>query len=60
MDEPTVGIDPQSRNHILETVKRLNNEGMTIIYTSHYMEEVEYLCERIGIIDHGELIACGS
>jgi ABC-2 type transport system ATP-binding protein len=60
MDEPTVGIDPQSRNHILETVKRLNNEGMTIIYTSHYMEEVEYLCERIGIIDHGELIASGT
>jgi ABC-2 type transport system ATP-binding protein len=60
MDEPTVGIDPQSRNHILETVKRLNSEGMTIIYTSHYMEEVEYLCERIGIIDHGELIAVGT
>lgn len=60
MDEPTVGIDPQSRNHILETVKRLNSEGMTIIYTSHYMEEVEYLCERIGIIDHGELIASGT
>jgi ABC-2 type transport system ATP-binding protein len=60
MDEPTVGIDPQSRNYILESVKRLNNEGMTIIYTSHYMEEVEYLCERIGIIDHGELIACGT
>ena len=60
MDEPTVGIDPQSRNHILETVKRLNSEGMTIIYTSHYMEEVEYLCERIGIIDHGELIALGT
>ncbi|MDF2855291.1 MAG: transporter-like protein [Neobacillus sp.] len=60
MDEPTVGIDPQSRNHILETVKRLNQQGMTIIYTSHYMEEVEYLCERIGIIDHGELIACGT
>ncbi len=60
MDEPTVGIDPQSRNHILNTVKRLNQDGMTIIYTSHYMEEVEYLCERIGIIDHGELIACGT
>lgn len=60
MDEPTVGIDPQSRNHILETVKQLNAEGMTIIYTSHYMEEVEYLCSRIGIIDHGTLIACGS
>ncbi|WP_040347509.1 daunorubicin resistance protein DrrA family ABC transporter ATP-binding protein [Neobacillus bataviensis] len=60
MDEPTVGIDPQSRNHILETVKRLNGEGMTIIYTSHYMEEVEYLCERIGIVDHGQLIASGT
>lgn len=60
MDEPTVGIDPQSRNHILETVKRLNGQGMTIIYTSHYMEEVEYLCERIGIVDHGQLIAAGT
>ncbi|QCJ45059.1 ABC transporter ATP-binding protein [Bacillus sp. S3] len=60
MDEPTVGIDPQSRNHILETVKLLNSEGMTIIYTSHYMEEVEYLCERIGIVDHGQLIASGT
>lgn len=60
MDEPTVGIDPQSRNHILETVKQLNEDGMTIIYTSHYMEEVQLLCERIGIMDHGELIACGS
>lgn len=60
MDEPTVGIDPQSRNHILETVKHLNQAGMTIIYTSHYMEEVEYLCTRIGIIDHGKLIACGT
>ncbi|WP_186579424.1 ABC transporter ATP-binding protein [Aquibacillus kalidii] len=60
MDEPTVGIDPQSRNHILETVKRLNEKGMTIIYTSHYMEEVEYLCNRVGIIDDGEVIALGS
>lgn len=60
MDEPTVGIDPQSRNHILETVKRLREEGMTIIYTSHYMEEVEYLCDRIYIMDHGEIIATGS
>lgn len=60
MDEPTVGIDPQSRNHILETIKKLNDNGMTIIYTSHYMEEVELLCERIGIMDHGELIAVGS
>ncbi|MEH7344718.1 ABC transporter ATP-binding protein [Bacillus sp. JJ1532] len=60
MDEPTVGIDPQSRNHILETVKSLNEQGMTIIYTSHYMEEVEFLCKRIAIIDHGQLIASGS
>jgi ABC-2 type transport system ATP-binding protein len=60
MDEPTVGIDPQSRNHILETVKQLNQQGMTVIYTSHYMEEVEYLCSRIGIIDHGQIIAQGT
>ncbi|HLN61938.1 MAG TPA: ABC transporter ATP-binding protein [Symbiobacteriaceae bacterium] len=61
MDEPTVGIDPQSRNNILETVKHLNQEqGMTVVYTSHYMEEVEYLCKRVGIIDHGKLIAQGS
>ncbi|MBT2682937.1 ABC transporter ATP-binding protein [Bacillus sp. ISL-37] len=60
MDEPTVGIDPQSRSHILETVKKLNGEGMTVIYTSHYMEEVEYLCEKIGIMDQGEFIASGT
>ncbi|UYZ23699.1 ATP-binding cassette domain-containing protein [Mesobacillus jeotgali] len=60
MDEPTVGIDPQSRSHILETVKQLNAEGMTVIYTSHYMEEVEYLCEKIGIMDQGEFITSGS
>lgn len=60
MDEPTVGIDPQSRNHILETVLKLNNEGMTVVYTSHYMEEVEYLCSRIAIMDHGRIIAAGS
>lgn len=60
MDEPTVGIDPQSRNHILETVKNLNENGMTVIYTSHYMEEVEYLCKRIAIVDHGKLIALGT
>lgn len=60
MDEPTVGIDPQSRNHILESVKQLNQEGMTILYTSHYMEEVEYLCNRIAIMDHGSIIALGS
>lgn len=60
MDEPTVGIDPQSRNHILETVKQLNEQGITVIYTSHYMEEVEYLCKRIAIIDEGKLIASGT
>lgn len=60
MDEPTVGIDPQSRNHILESVKKLNSGGMTIIYTSHYMEEIEYLCTRIAIVDHGKLIAIGT
>ncbi|WP_010252329.1 daunorubicin resistance protein DrrA family ABC transporter ATP-binding protein [Acetivibrio cellulolyticus] len=60
MDEPTVGIDPQSRNHILETVIKLNKEGMTVIYTSHYMEEVEFLCSRIAIMDHGKVIASGS
>lgn len=60
MDEPTVGIDPQSRNHILETVLKLNKEGMTVIYTSHYMEEVELLCSRIAIMDNGKIIASGS
>ncbi|MFT4412875.1 ABC transporter ATP-binding protein [Fredinandcohnia humi] len=60
MDEPTVGIDPQSRNHILETVKQLNQQGMTVIYTSHYMEEVDFLCERVGIIDAGNVIAIGT
>ncbi|NOV03328.1 ABC transporter ATP-binding protein [Paenibacillus planticolens] len=60
MDEPTVGIDPQSRNHILESVKALNRMGSTIIYTSHYMEEVATLSTRVGIMDHGRLIACGT
>lgn len=60
MDEPTVGIDPQSRSYILETVKRLNKEGMTILYTSHYMEEVEYLCDRIYIMDDGLVITEGT
>lgn len=60
MDEPTVGIDPQSRNHILNSVKLLNSMGSTIIYTSHYMEEVEEICTKIGIIDHGKLITEGT
>jgi len=59
MDEPTVGIDPQSRNHILESVRELNRNGTTVIYTSHYMEEVEAISARVGIIDHGRLIAVG-
>lgn len=60
MDEPTVGIDPQSRNHILESIKKLNKEGTTIIYTSHYMEEVEAICSRIAIMDMGKVIALGT
>lgn len=60
MDEPTVGIDPQSRNHILQSVRKLNSMGCTIIYTTHYMEEVEAICTKIGIIDHGKVIAEGS
>ena len=60
MDEPTVGIDPQSRNHILQAVKELNKKGSSIIYTSHYMEEVEELCSKIAIMDHGKVIAQGT
>ena len=60
LDEPTVGIDPQSRNHILESIKELNRRGSTIIYTSHYMEEAESLCHRVGIIGNGKLIALGT
>lgn len=60
MDEPTVGIDPQSRNHILNSVRELNKKGVTIIYTTHYMEEVEAICTEIGIIDHGKLIVNGT
>src|SRR6185295_17239497 len=60
MDEPTVGIDPQSRRAILDTVKDLNKQGMTVLYTTHYMEEAEELSNRVGIIDHGELIALGT
>ena len=60
MDEPTVGIDPQSRNLIFEVVEKLHKDGMTIVYTTHYMEEAERLCDRIGIIDNGEIIAQGT
>ena len=60
MDEPTVGIDPQSRNLIFEIVEKLHKEGITIVYTTHYMEEAERLCDRIGIIDNGKIIAQGT
>jgi len=60
MDEPTVGIDPQSRRSILDTVKDLNKQGMTVLYTTHYMEEAQELSDRVGIIDHGKLIALGT
>jgi ABC-2 type transport system ATP-binding protein len=60
MDEPTVGIDPQSRRAILDSVKDLNRQGMTVLYTTHYMEEAAELSSRVGIIDHGELIALGT
>ena len=60
MDEPTVGIDPQSRRAILDTVKDLNRQGMTVLYTTHYMEDAQELSDRVGIIDHGELIALGT
>lgn len=60
MDEPTVGIDPQSRRAILDSVKELNQQGMTVLYTTHYMEEAHELSDRVGIIDHGELIALGT
>lgn len=59
-DEPTVGIDPQSRNFILEKIKQSNKNGATVIYTSHYMEEVEAVCSRIAIMDNGKIIACGT
>ncbi len=57
LDEPTVGVDPQSRNHIFDNVERLNREGLTILYTTHYMEEAERLCNRVAIIDQGRIIA---
>ena len=60
MDEPTVGIDPQSRRAILDSVKELNRNGMTVLYTTHYMEEAQELSNRVGIIDHGKLIAFGT
>lgn len=60
LDEPTVAVDPQSRNNILEGIKKLRDDGATIVYTTHYMEEVEILCDRIIILDRGKIIASGT
>ena len=60
MDEPTVGIDPQSRRNILDSVVALKDQGMTVLYTTHYMEEAQELSDHIAIMDHGKMIACGT
>lgn len=60
LDEPTVAVDPQSRNHILDGIKTLRKQGATIVYTTHYMEEVEILCDRVIILDKGKIIASGT
>jgi ABC-2 type transport system ATP-binding protein len=60
LDEPTVGVDPQSRNHIFDTVRALRAAGMTVVYTTHYMEEVEALCDRVAIMDAGKIVALGT
>ena len=60
LDEPTAGVDPQSRNHLFDMVEKLKAEGTTLVYTTHYMEEAERLCDRIGIVDRGKLIAVGT
>jgi ABC-2 type transport system ATP-binding protein len=60
LDEPTAGVDPQSRNNLLEVVRELARRGRTIIYTTHYMEEASKLCDRVGIIDRGRLLALGT
>ena len=60
LDEPTVAVDPQSRNNILDGIKKLRDNGATIVYTTHYMEEVEILCDRVIILDHGKIIAEGT
>lgn len=57
LDEPTVGVDPQSRNHIFEWIEQLKQQGLTLLYTTHYMEEAQRLCDRVAIIDHGKLLA---
>ena len=60
LDEPTVGLDPQTRRRLWEIIKGLNKQGMTMLLTTHYMDEVEYLCDRIGIMDGGKLISLGT
>ncbi|MCA9563082.1 MAG: ABC transporter ATP-binding protein [Myxococcales bacterium] len=60
LDEPTVGVDPQSRNAILDSVENLRKSGTTVVYTTHYMEEAQRLCDRVAIIDHGALLVCGT
>jgi ABC-2 type transport system ATP-binding protein len=60
LDEPTVGVDPQSRNFIFDNVEELNRNGMTVLYTTHYMEEAERLCDRVAIIDQGKVVACDT
>lgn len=59
-DEPTVGVDPQSRNHIFESIEALRADGCTLLYTTHYMEEAERLCDRVAVMDHGKILAIGS
>jgi ABC-2 type transport system ATP-binding protein len=60
LDEPTVGVDPQSRSHLLDAVQRLSHDGVGVLYASHYMEEVEAICSRVGILDSGRLLECGT
>jgi ABC-2 type transport system ATP-binding protein len=60
LDEPTVGIDPQSRNNIYETIEALRDKGMTILYTTHYMEEADRLCKRVAIMDGGKIVAINT
>ncbi|MEW6363347.1 MAG: ABC transporter ATP-binding protein [Acidobacteriota bacterium] len=60
LDEPTVGVDPQSRNHIFEKIEALKRDGRTILYTTHYMEEAQRLCDRVAIMDHGRILALGT
>ena len=60
MDEPTVGVDPQSRNHIFDSIERLKTSGTSVLYTTHYMEEAERLCDTIAIMDNGSIVASGT